>query len=124
MTSIIEYWREIGITIGGILSFIAGRKSTKILEKHQQIDAIKAMQDTYNTFLQHYKEQYDLINKRQNSLQDQFNSLQLAYTKEVEVSQNWEKLHKELEKKYTELEKLYEKLKSDFESYKKQAGKK
>jgi hypothetical protein len=36
----------------------------------------------------------------------QFNEQSLAYER-VEVSQNWEKLHKELSTKYYELEKKY-----------------
>lgn len=155
MVSIIEYWREISGTIGAIVVFIVGRKSSKFQEKKQQADAIDTMQKTYNVFLEHYNKQHTTIvaqynevlenNKktsdRLNKLSEQFVSLQLAYAKEIENSQNWEKLHRELEKQYrnlenkynelvlqykdsekkhTDLEKLYEKLKSDFEKHKKQ----
>jgi molecular chaperone GrpE (heat shock protein) len=66
------------------------------------------------------------IKEHNKQLQSQFNDIQLAYAKEVEKSQNWEKLHRELSDKYNSLEKdhdslkvLYEKLKADFDKYKK-----
>lgn len=126
MTSIIEYWKEISVTVGLISTFIFGRNSRKLLEKKQASDAVGTMQKTYDLFLTHYEKQYAEIIERMNKLQQQFINLQLAYAKEIENSQNWEKLHRELEKQYrdlavkhNDLEKLYEKLKADFESYKK-----
>jgi chromosome segregation ATPase len=44
----------------------------------------------------------------------------MAYTKEVEVSKNWEKQYKELFVKYNELEKSHEDLKKDHELLKKE----
>lgn len=141
MVSIIDYWREISIAIGAIVSFIVGRKSTKILERQQQADAVTTMQKTYDTFLVHYNSQYLKLTEQVDKLQKSFLELQLSYAKEVENSQNWEKLHRELErqymdlekkynslenqykeseKKYQDLEKLYNKLKADFDKHKKQ----
>lgn len=141
MVSIIEYWKEISMAFGAIASFIVGRKSAKILEKQQQADAISTMQKTYDAFLGHYNTQHTTIvsqykevlesnrktTERLNKLQEQFVNLQLAYAKEVEISQNWEKLHSQLQKQYVQLEKkyealqkLYERLKQDFDKYKKQ----
>lgn len=126
MTSIIEYWREISLAIGGIVSFIVGRKSARFLEKKQQADAVSTMQNMYDTFLTQYKEQYKILQDQVNKLQAAFLELQLSYAKEIEVSQNWEKLHRELERQYRDLEKKHndlerqhEKLKTDFEKYKK-----
>lgn len=134
MVSLIEYADKILIALGGILTFVLGRKSSKILEKKQQAEAIDTMQKTYDMFLVHYQKQYDrlvednrMLHNKQDNLNRQFAELQLSYAKEIENSQNWEKLHRELEKqhsvlekKYEGLEKLYEKLKADFEKYKKQ----
>jgi tRNA A37 N6-isopentenylltransferase MiaA len=60
------------------------------------------------------------------NIQKQFNELHLNYSKEVEVSQNWEKLHRQIKEKYDDLERAYEILKKDhyqlkraFEAYKK-----
>jgi hypothetical protein len=45
----------------------------------------------------------EIVKKTNYDIQKQFNE-SLAYAKEVEISQNWEKLHKELSTKYYELE--------------------
>lgn len=140
MVSIIEYWREISGAIGAVVLFIAGRKSTKLTEKQQQVDAITTMQKTYDTFLGHYDSQYKKLVDQVDKLQKAFVDLQLSYAKEIEKSENWEKLHRELqiqyrelekkydtlehqylesEKKHSDLEKLYSKLKSDFDKHKK-----
>lgn len=138
--SVIEFWREISIFIGGVVTFIVGRKSARFLEKQQQVDAIATMQKTYDTFLGHYDSQYVKLVEQVNKLQSAFLELQLSYAKEIEKSENWEKLHRELErqyrdlekkynvlehqyleseKKHEDLEKLYSKLKSDFDKHKK-----
>ena len=140
MVSIIEYWKEISGAIGAVVLFIAGRKSTKLTEKQQQVDAITTMQKTYDTFLGHYDSQYKKLVEQVGKLQSAFLELQLSYAKEIEKSENWEKLHRELErqyrdlekkyntlehqyleseKKHSDLEKLYSKLKSDFDKHKK-----
>jgi hypothetical protein len=55
----------------------------------------------------------EIVKKTNYDIQKQFNEQSLAYAKEVEISQNWEKLHKELSTKYYELEKKYNLLKID-----------
>lgn len=144
MVTLLDYWKEITSGIGVVLTFVLGRKSAKFLEKKQQADAIDTMQKTYNVFLEHYNVQHTTIvgqynevlennknvTERMNKLSEQFVNLQLAYSKEVEISQNWQKLHSELkrqyddlEKKYEIMQKLYEKLKVDFDKYKKEIKK-
>lgn len=140
MVSIIEYWREISGAIGAIVLFIAGRKSTKLTEKQQQVDAITTMQKTYDTFLGHYDSQYKKLATQVDKLQNAFVELQLAYAKEIEKVESGRKLYRELqvqykdlekkyntlehqylesEKRYGDLEKLYSKLKTDFDKHKK-----
>lgn len=75
---------------------------------------------------EYFRAQFDELRKQSGEMQIQFNSMQLAYAREVEQSQNWEKLHRELfekyqslEKDHEELKKLYGKLKEDFEKHKK-----
>lgn len=74
---------------------------------------------------EYFRTKVDGLRKELTELQGQFNTIQLAYAKEVEQSQNWEKLHRELLEKYSKLEKdheelksLYAKLKSDFDKHK------
>ena len=101
----IEYWREIVLVIGGCVTFIVGRKSTKLSEKIQEVSAVDAMQKTYDVFLKHYKDQYDQLLSR-------LDNLELRNSVLAEASESWEK-------KFNELTNHHEKLKREFEIYKK-----
>jgi predicted RNA-binding Zn ribbon-like protein len=68
---------------------------------------------------EYFRTQVDELRKQAGDMQIQFNAMQLAYAKEVEQSQNWEKLHTELLEKYNTLKDLYDKLKEDFDKHKK-----
>jgi chromosome segregation ATPase len=77
---------------------------------------------------EYFRAQVDALRTQLSEMQGQFNMIQLAYAKEVEQSQNWEKLHRELTDKYNELaskhedlKSLYSKLKEDFDKHKKAA---
>jgi uncharacterized coiled-coil protein SlyX len=77
---------------------------------------------------EYFRAQVDSLREQLSGMQTQFNSIQMAYAKEVEQSQNWEKLHRELTDKYNELARkhenlqgLYSKLKDDFDKHKKSA---
>lgn len=67
----------------------------------------------------YFRTQLDDVRRKSDSLQEQFNKMTMAYTQEVEVSQNWEKLHRELSVKYSELQKAHEELKVDHDKLKK-----
>jgi hypothetical protein len=68
---------------------------------------------------EYFRNKVDSLREELTGLQGQFNTIQLAYAKEVEQSQNWEKLHRELTEKYNTLKALYDKLKEDFDKHKK-----
>jgi chaperonin cofactor prefoldin len=105
MNNILDFLKELAIIGGGgIFAFFAGRKSKAILEKHQTVDAIDAMQKTYDVFLTHYKYQFD-------ELTDRLNALELRNALLTESAETWEK-------KFKVLEKQHETLKKQFESYK------
>ena len=77
---------------------------------------------------EYFRAQVDALRTQLSEMQTQFNTIQIAYAKEVEQSQNWEKLHRELTDKYNELaskhedlKSLYSKLKDDFDKHKKSA---
>jgi predicted nuclease with TOPRIM domain len=120
----------IAFIVGGGITAIITLRSTK---KKSDADALKSIQEVYNSFLEDFKEQANHMRgeikelKEFNSnIQKQFNELHLNYSKEVEISQNWEKLHRQIKDKYDDLERAYEILKKDhyqlkraFESYKK-----
>lgn len=108
--SLIEYWREISLAIGGVVTFLAGQKSSKMMEKTQKINAVDAMQKTYDVFLQHYKTQM-------NELLDRMAEIELRNEILTEAAETWKKKYNELDVKYKILE---EKLKA----YEKQTNKK
>lgn len=95
--SLIEYWREISITVGGIITFLAGQKTSKIMEKSQKINAIDAMQKTYDVFLHHYKTQM-------NELLDRMAEIELRNAVLMEEAESWKKRYEDLELKYRKLE--------------------
>jgi phosphoenolpyruvate carboxylase len=117
------------ITGGGLIGLLT-LKSTK---KKSDADALKSIQEVYNSFLEDFKDQANHMRGEikdlkafNTDIQKQFNDLHLNYSKEVEVSQNWEKLHRQIKDKYDDLERSYEILKKDhyqlkraFEAYKK-----
>ena len=89
-------------------------------------DAVSTMQNMYNGFLEDYKDRMaEVMNElsemrtHNRELQNKFNEIQLSYAKEIEVSQNWERLHRELEAKYNKLQSDYDKLKLEVNKLKK-----
>ena len=89
-------------------------------------DAVSTMQNMYNGFLEDYKDRMTEVmtelsemRKHNRELQNKFNEIQLSYAKEIEVSQNWERLHRELEAKYNKLQSDYDKLKLEVQKIKK-----
>jgi len=122
-----ENWQGIlgGGSITTIVNYFVNRKTNKadFIEKIQSIydkwvednqirnAELKEDRDLLKSELQNLKEDF-------RELQKQFNSIQLAYAKEVEQSQNWEKLHRELTDKYNELSKDHEALKTFCEKLK------
>jgi predicted RNase H-like nuclease (RuvC/YqgF family) len=107
---------------GGVGWFFGGRQKQDIEIKKSNSDAVKSMQEVYDTFLEDFKQRVsDLmievsdVKNNNKELQNQFNDLFIQLAKETEKSLNWEKLHSALEKKYTELEIKYLKLEKAFE---------
>jgi len=122
-----EYWQTILATLSApIVWFFTGRAK-------QRQDAVSTMKTLYDDFLIVYQARMNEVmqevielKKHNLTLQTDFNNIQMSYAKEVEKSQNWEKLHRELTEKYAFLERDYEqlkidhdKLKIDFNKYKK-----
>lgn len=75
------------------------------MEKTQKINAVDAMQKTYDVFLQHYKSQM-------NELLDRMAEIELRNAILTEAAETWKKKYEELDVKYKNLEyklKAYEK---------------
>src|SRR3972149_7203336 len=123
----IEYIAFMGAILGYPLAwYFGGKRKSESEIKKNEVDVVTAISEMYNTFLVQYKTRMDEMQFEVQSVKDhyrviqvQFNDMSLAYTREVEVSQNWEKLHKELKEKYDELEKNYEALKKDHDALRK-----
>ena len=116
-----ENWQGIvgAGTLTSLGNYFANRKNLKadFLTKVENLysglaDELKAERETL-------KEEVRQLREDCRNIQNQFNQVQLSYAKEVEQSQNWEKLHRELSDKYNALAKDHEALKKEFESYKK-----
>jgi len=99
------------------------RESDLKAEKDDLKTELKSIVDENKIERAYYREKVTEVRKMCEGLQDKFNEMQLAYSKEVEVSQNWEKLHRELLGKYNELSKDHELLKKDHELLKKEVQK-
>ena len=95
--------------------------NAKLVQENETLKSDKeAIIAEFKEEKEYFRSQIDELRKTSGDMQIQFNAMQLAYAKEVEQSQNWEKLHRELLEKYNALKNLYDKLKEDFDKHKKQ----
>ena len=101
----IEYIKEFGYLVAAILTFILGRKSTKISNKGAEIDNLSKYQLMYDKFIEQYQKEFK-------SLGDKIADLELRNAVIIEESQTWQK-------RFSDLQKLYDKLKKEFDEYKK-----
>jgi FtsZ-binding cell division protein ZapB len=115
-----EYWQTILATLSApIIWFFSGRAK-------QRQDAVSTMKTLYDDFLIVYQSRMNEVmqevielKKHNLTLQTDFRNIQMSYAKEVEKSQNWEKLHSELNKKYNSLFSDHEGVKKDYDILKK-----
>jgi hypothetical protein len=120
MNFIYDYWQAILAALTAPVAwFFGGRAKAKQ-------DAVSTMKVMYDDFLTVYKNRMDEVmaevvdmKKHNLTLQTDFNNIQMSYAKEVEKSQNWEKLHSELNKKYNVLFSDNENVKKDYDILKK-----
>ena len=95
--------------------------NAKLVQENENLKSDKdAIIAEFKQEKEYFRNKVDGLREELTGLQGQFNTIQLAYAKEVEQSQNWEKLHRELLEKYVALKELYDKLKEDFDKHKKQ----
>ncbi len=124
-----QHWITLlgGGSITGFFGWIFyGRKNNNIEYAIKAQQVFEQLQDELKQDRDYYKEEYikareehklevtyfrdkiDEVTKRADALQEQFNTISLSYSKEVEVSQNWERLYHELSKKYDDLSNKYD----------------
>ena len=105
MNSFLEYWREISIAIGGVATFIVGRKSNQLLEKKQEIDTVDSMRTMYTNFIIDYNVQYANLTNR-------LNALEVRNAILTESAETWETKFKVLKKQHDALQLAFNKLKN------------
>jgi hypothetical protein len=123
-----NHWTTLIATLSIPIAYIFGGKQKQRIEiKKSNTDAVQAMSDLYGNFLEDYKErtkdlafEIQQLKDSNRLLQESFNAMSLAYAREKEVSENWEKLHRELTVKHNELQRDHEKLKKDHELLRKE----
>lgn len=124
---ITNYLPFIGLILGyPLLWYFGGKRKSDSEIKKSDVDAVARMSEMYDTFLGQYKERMDelreevqIVRNHYKTIQKQFNDMSLAYAREVEVSQNWEKMHRDLKEKYDELFKNHEALQKDHDALRK-----
>lgn len=67
----------------------------------------KEEREEYKEQIQAFKAELTAVRADYRNVQGQMNNVMISYGKEIEVSQNWEKLHRELSDKYNVIEKMY-----------------
>lgn len=118
-----------------VLTYILGGRQAKKAEiKSVSADYLDKVQNIYDKLVDDLmttktedRDKIKSLDERLNTMQKQFNELNIAYTREVETSQYWAKKYDELSKKYdelsadyTDLVKKYEDLKRALERHKKE----
>lgn len=116
-----ENWQGIvgAGTLTSLGNYFANRKNLKADFLTKVENLYSGLADELKSERETLKEEVRQLREDCRNIQNQFNQVQLSYAKEVEQSQNWEKLHRELSDKYNALAKDHEQLKKEFENYKK-----
>jgi uncharacterized phage infection (PIP) family protein YhgE len=115
-----ENWQGIvgAGTLTSLGNYFANKKNLKADFLTKVENLYSGLADELKSERETLKEEVRQLREDCRNIQSQFNQVQLSYAKEVEQSQNWEKLHRELSDKYNALAKDHEQLKKEFESYK------
>ena len=132
---IIDNWQ--GLVGGGslttIIGFIANKSNNKadLLSKFEGIYSnladnlieeranFKLERESFKEEVREIKKDLQTLRADNRFLKEEFKTIQLAYSKEVEISKNWEKMHNELTDKYDKLKVFCDKLKLELDKYKK-----
>lgn len=124
--NILEYWRELSVTITVIGAYFGGRKSKDFKEKTEGAGAIEALQKIYDKYIEHntkiteqITERVGQLEKHNRELQKNFNDMSISYAVVMGESQKFEAKYNLLVKEYEQLKVDHDKLKLEFDKYKK-----
>jgi len=122
---ILEYWKELLAVVTLIVGVFAGRKSKDFKEKTEGAGAIAALQNIYDTYIEHNKEvtkellnRVNSLEKHNRDLQKHFNDISFSYANVMDENRKINSLYKELQKDYEALKIAHEKLQKEFNDYK------
>lgn len=101
MNAISEHWEILIGGIAAIFSYIAGKGK-------RQHESLSAMQESYEKFVQDWKEKYDDLKNQLTDLDHQVNTLHKENTELKEDLNKWKK--------------MYAELKNEFNAYRKSKG--
>lgn len=103
-----ENWQAITGIIGAIIAFFSGKKTRQADESKNTSDALTSMQQTYDTWVNDFKNRYDELKSELKVYREE----QLQLRKEITQLRNEnDELRKELrvwEQKYTKLKKEFD----------------
>lgn len=123
--SLLEYWKELLGVLTLIITWFAGRKSKDFKEKTEGAGAIAALQNIYDTYIEHNKEvtkellnRVNSLEKHNRDLQKHFNDISFSYATVMDENRKIEARYKELQKDYELLKIAHENLKTEFNDYK------
>ena len=123
---ILEYWKEVFAVLMVLIGFLTGRKSKDFKEKTEGAGAIAALQNIYDTYIEHSKkvaedliERVKALEKHNRELQKNFNDMSFSYATVMGENRKIEAQYKELQKDYESLKVAHENLKLEFHTYKK-----
>ena len=121
----LEYWKEVSTFLLFLIGIFAGRKSKDFKEKTEGAGAIAALQNIYDTYIEHSKkvtedliERVKALEKHNRDLQKNFNDISLSYATVMGENRKIEAQNKESQKDYELLKTAHEKLQKEFNDYK------
>ncbi len=123
--NLLEYWKELSAVVLFVISFISGRKSKEFKEKTEGAGAIAALQNIYDTYIEHNKEvtkellsRVNSLEKHNRELQKNFNDMSFSYATVMDENRKIDAKYKELSKDYSALKTAHETLQKEFNDYK------
>jgi len=126
LMNLIEYWREFGLLVLPLATWLTTRKMAAIKLRTEGAGSIAAIQSIYDKYLEHNsaitQELVSRVNQLEEhgrALQKNFNEMSISYMIVMDENKKIEAQYKQLLKNYEMLSADYERLKLEFDKYKK-----
>lgn len=123
----IEYWRELGLLILPLATWLTTRKIAAVKLKTEGAGALEALQKVYDKYIEHHSTILQDVSVRlsevethNRALQKNFNDMSISYANVVSENKKIEEKYNRIVREYDQLKVDHEKLKKDFDKYKKE----